>query len=80
MTITYQPRGVCSQKMIIQIEDDVIQNVEVHGGCSGNLKGICILLEGMRVSDAVSRLKGIRCGGKASSCPDQLACALENIK
>jgi uncharacterized protein (TIGR03905 family) len=76
-TITYTPKGVCSRRMEIDVEGDVIQAVRVMGGCDGNLKGICSLLKGMAVSDAVARLEGIRCGGKATSCPDQLAHALK---
>jgi uncharacterized protein (TIGR03905 family) len=76
-TITYTPKGVCSRRMEIDVEGDVIQAVRVMGGCDGNLKGICSLLKGMTVSDAVARMEGIRCGGKATSCPDQLAHALK---
>jgi uncharacterized protein (TIGR03905 family) len=76
-TITYTPKGVCSRHMEIDVENDVIQAVRVMGGCDGNLKGICSLLKGMTVSDAIARMEGIRCGGKATSCPDQLAQALK---
>jgi uncharacterized protein (TIGR03905 family) len=76
-TITYTPKGVCSRRMEIDVEGDVIQAVRVMGGCDGNLKGICSLLQGMTVSDAIARMEGIRCGGKATSCPDQLAHALK---
>ena len=75
-TITYRPRGVCSRNMEIDVEGDVIQSVRVEGGCSGNLQGICSLLKGMTVEEAVARMEGIRCGGKPTSCPDQLAQAL----
>ena len=79
-TINYTPRGVCSQKMEIDVEDGVIQAVRVMGGCSGNLQGICSLLKGMTVEEAVGRMEGIRCGMKPTSCPDQLARALkENL-
>lgn len=78
MHISYIPRGVCSQLMEIDIEDGIIQKVEVEGGCSGNLKGISKLLVGMRAEDAVDRLRGIRCGFKSTSCPDQLSKALES--
>lgn len=80
MTIEYMPRGVCSRKMTIQVEEDVIQNVQVEGGCSGNLQGISRLVEGMRVEDAIARMEGIRCGWKNTSCPDQLAQALKQYK
>ena len=77
MTITYTPRGVCSQAFRIEVEDDVIRSVQVVGGCSGNLQGLSALLRGMRVEDAIKRLDGIRCGTKPTSCPDQLAQALK---
>ena len=59
--------------------DHTIQSIEVMGGCNGNLKGIASLLKGMKAEDAISKLKGIRCGFKPTSCPDQLACALEEM-
>ena len=77
MTITYTPRGVCSQAFRIEVEDDVIRSVQVVGGCSGHLQGLSALLRGMRVEDAIQRLDGIRCGTKPTSCPDQLAQALK---
>lgn len=77
MHISYRPKGVCSQLMTIDVEDGIIEKVEVVGGCSGNLQGISRLLVGMRVSDAVEKLEGIRCGYKPTSCPDQLAKALK---
>ena len=77
MTITYIPRGVCSQAFQIEVEDGVIQSVQVVGGCHGNLQGLSALLRGMQVEDAVRRLEGIRCGNKPTSCPDQLAQALK---
>ncbi len=80
MTIEYLPRGVCSRKMIIEVEDDIIQKVQVEGGCSGNLQGISRLVEGMSVDEAVSRMEGIRCGWKNTSCPDQMAQALKQYK
>ncbi len=76
-TIKYTPRGVCSRAMEIDVEDGVIQDVRVLGGCNGNLKGICSLLRGMTVQDAIGRLEGIKCGMKPTSCPDQLAQALK---
>ena len=75
-TITYQPRGVCSRHMEIDVDNGIIQAVRVQGGCSGNLQGIRSLLKGMRVEDAIARMEGIRCGSKATSCPDPLAQAL----
>ena len=77
MTIDYTPRGVCSQRFVIQVEDGVIRSLQVAGGCSGNLQGISRLVEGMPVKEAIARLEGIRCGMKPTSCPDQLAQALK---
>ena len=76
----YQTKGVCSTSIDIEVEDGVIKFVEFFGGCNGNLQGISALVEGMKVDDAISRLKGIRCGCITTSCPDQLARALEQIK
>lgn len=76
-TITYQPQGVCSKHMEIDLENDVIQAVRVKGGCSGNLQGICSLLVGMTKEEAIRRMDGIHCGPRATSCPDQLAQALK---
>jgi len=73
---TYQTKGVCSRAIDIEIENDIITRVEYHGGCSGNTQGVAALVRGMRVTDAVERLTGIRCGFKSTSCPDQLAEAL----
>lgn len=80
MKITYRPRGVCSRLMEIELEDNKIASVRVIGGCDGNLKGIASLLVGMDVDEAISRMEGIRCGGKATSCPDQLAQALRTAR
>ena len=80
MTIEYIPKGVCSRKMIIDVEDDTIKSVRVEGGCSGNLQGISRLAEGMKVAEAISRMEGIRCGWKNTSCPDQLAQALKTYQ
>lgn len=80
MTITYTPQGVCSRQMTVEAEDGVITQVQVTGGCNGNLKGIISLLKGMKVEDAISRMEGIRCGTKATSCPDQLAQALRQLQ
>lgn len=76
MTITYRPKGVCSRLMRVEVEDGIIRQVEVQGGCSGNLQGISWLLVGMPVQQAIERMEGVRCGGKPTSCPDQLAKAL----
>ena len=76
-TIKYTPVGVCSRAMEIDVDDGVIRDVRVLGGCNGNLKGICSLLRGMTVQDAIDRMDGIKCGMKPTSCPDQLAQALK---
>ncbi len=76
-TIQYRPRGVCSSFMEIDVEDGVIRDCRVTGGCNGNLQGISSLLRGMPVQEAISRMEGIRCGRKSTSCPDQLAQALK---
>ncbi|MBQ8791146.1 MAG: TIGR03905 family TSCPD domain-containing protein [Ruminiclostridium sp.] len=80
MTFEYVPRGVCSRKMVLEIEDNVLQSLEVYGGCNGNLKGISSLVEGMDIDEIIERLDGITCGGKITSCPDQLAQALKKYK
>ncbi len=79
MTITYVPKGVCSRLMTVEAEDGIIKKVDVVGGCNGNLQGITRLVEGMSVEDAISRLEGIDCGGKGTSCPDQLTKALKQL-
>lgn len=73
----YRPRGVCSQMINFDIEDNKVKNVSFIGGCNGNLQGISRLIEGMDVDEAISRIEGIRCGFKSTSCPDQLAMALK---
>ncbi len=80
MTYTYRPRGVCSQLMEIETEDNILKSFRVLGGCDGNLQGIARLIVGMEVDEVIARLDGIRCGGKPSSCPDQLAQALKAMK
>lgn len=76
MTIEYRPQGVCSRIMRVTVEDGIVQNVQVEGGCNGNLQGIVSLVKGMSAQEAVERLEGIRCGGKPTSCPDQLSRAI----
>ncbi len=80
MIYEFTPRGVCSQKMLINIEDDVVVDLKVIGGCNGNLQGISSLVKGMKVDDIITRLEGIRCGMKQTSCPDQLSRALKAYK
>lgn len=78
MTVTFRPQGTCSQEMRVQLSNDnVIEKLEVLGGCSGNLQGIAALVQGMPAQEAIAKLKGIRCGFKPTSCPDQLARGLE---
>ena len=77
-TYTFQPRGVCSREMQVDLDEhNVIQGFRVVAGCHGNLQGIAALVKGMPAEEAIRRLKGIRCGGKSTSCPDQLALGLE---
>ena len=77
MEYRYYPKGVCSNEMIIELDGDVIKKVTIIGGCAGNTVGVSRLVEGMKVKEAIKRLKGIPCGLKSTSCPDQLAIALE---
>ena len=80
MKYTYRPRGTCSQLMEMEIEDNKLVSLKVTGGCSGNLQGIAKLVAGMEVGDVIERLEGICCGFKSTSCPDQLAKALRQIR
>jgi uncharacterized protein (TIGR03905 family) len=73
----YSPKGVCSQKITFDITDNKVHNVRFHGGCAGNTQGVSRLIEGMEIGEAISRLDGIQCGFKGTSCPDQLAQALK---
>lgn len=77
---SYKTKGVCSQKIDFDVVDGNVHNVTFLGGCNGNLQGIGKLVEGMPVSEVIERLKGVNCGFKGTSCPDQLAKALEEIK
>lgn len=76
----YKTSGTCSSAINLEVEGDIFKSVSFTGGCNGNLQGISRLVEGMKVEDAISRLKGIRCGFKNTSCPDQLARALESLE
>ena len=76
MQYEYKTKGTCSQRILFEIDEGIVKNVQYIGGCNGNLQGIGRLVEGMQVSEVISRLEGIRCGMKATSCPDQLANAL----
>lgn len=77
MEIKYQPHGVCSRQIVIDVEDGIVNSVKFVGGCSGNTQGVAALAKGMKVDDVIDRLKGIRCNSKPTSCPDQLAKALK---
>lgn len=79
MEFEYTPKGVCSRKMIFDVEDGKVVSAEVIGGCNGNLKGICSLIQGQKISDVIARLEGITCGPKPTSCPDQIAQALKQM-
>ncbi len=76
MKHTYQTQGTCSQAIEFEIEDGIVRNVQFHGGCNGNTQGVAALVEGMKAEDVIAKLEGIRCGFKATSCPDQLAQAI----
>lgn len=80
MVHEYLPTGVCSMRITIEVEENKIKSVKFLGGCAGNTKGVAALVEGMDIDEAIKRLKGIDCRGKGSSCPDQLAIALEEVK
>ncbi len=75
--IEYKTSGTCSRMVIIDLEDGIITDCSFVGGCAGNTLGVSSLVKGMRAKDAISKLKGIKCGFKPTSCPDQLARALE---
>ncbi len=76
----YKTSGVCSRQILIDVEGDTVEKVEYIGGCSGNTQGVAALVKGMKIDEAIKRLSGIRCGYKSTSCPDQLARALIEIK
>ena len=77
MAFTYTPRGVCSRSITVDLDNGLVKNVRFEGGCSGNTQGVSRLVEGMPAEEAIRRLSGIRCGFKSTSCPDQLAAALQ---
>lgn len=80
MTYRYQTCGTCSREIEVELEDGVIRRVQFHGGCAGNLAGISKLVEGMPAQQVIDTFSGIRCGRRPSSCPDQLARALEQAR
>lgn len=77
---SYTTKGVCSRQINIEVEGDTIKSVQFVGGCNGNTQGISALVQGMNIDDAISRLEGINCNGRGTSCPDQLAKALKTLK
>ena len=80
MQYEYQTNGTCSRSILFDVEDGKVKNVQFIGGCNGNLKGIGVLVEGMDIDEVISRVEGIHCGMKSTSCPDQLAQALKMAK
>ena len=77
---SYEPSGVCSALITFEVDDGIVRNVQFTRGCNGNTQGISRLVEGMNIDDVIARLKGTNCNGKGTSCPDQLARALELAK
>ncbi len=77
MKTSYRPKGVCSRQYDIELENGIIKNITITGGCNGNLKGICALLTGKPAHEIIEQFRGIRCGSKPTSCPDQISYALE---
>lgn len=80
MEYRYKPQGVCSSEIIVDIENSIIKKMRVINGCNGNLQGISSLVEGMTIDAVIKKLRGIRCNGRPTSCPDQIAIALEKIQ
>ena len=80
MQYTYKTKGTCSREINFEVENGKVKNVQFIGGCNGNLKGIAALVEGMDIDDVISRVEGVTCGPKSTSCPDQLAQALKAAK
>ena len=79
-TLSYTTRGTCSRQIDIVCDGDIVESVRFIGGCSGNTQGVAALVTGINIDEAIKRIKGIKCGPKPTSCPDQLACALEELK
>ena len=80
MAYEYTTQGTCARKILFDIQDGKVRDVQFVSGCHGNTQGVAALVEGMDVDDVIARLKGIKCGGKPTSCPDQLATALEAVR
>ena len=79
MTYTYKTKGTCSSNIELEVEDGIVKDIAVWGGCNGHLQGLSRLVAGMQVKEVISRLEGIRCGGRPTSCPDQLCKALHEM-
>ena len=80
MEYRYKTRGVCSSEILLELDGDVVKSAKFTGGCNGNLKGLSKLVRGMKIDEVIARLEGTTCGLKGTSCPDQLAAALKEIK
>lgn len=80
MKYSYKTKGTCSREIHIEVENDKVKDVEFVGGCSGNTQGIAALVKGMDIQDVIDKCKNIDCDGRGTSCPDQLAKALEEIQ
>ena len=80
MEYRYSPEGVCSSEFIIELDGDIVKKVKIVGGCPGNTVGVSKLVEGKKIDEVINTFKGIPCGMRGTSCPDQLARALEEIK
>ncbi len=80
MQFSYKTNGVCSRKIVIDVENGVVENVRFEGGCNGNTQGVSALVKGMKVEEVIARLENIKCGFKNTSCPDQLAQALKSLE
>ena len=80
MTYEYKTKGVCSRSIVIDVDNETVKSVRFVGGCNGNTQGVASLVAGMKIEDVIGRLSGINCGGRGTSCPDQLSQALIQIK
>ena len=80
MEYVYSPKGVCSMRMVFNIEGNIVKSLKIIGGCPGNTVGVSKLVEGKNIEEVIQMLKGIPCGNKGTSCPDQIAIALEEYK
>ena len=80
MEISYKTKGICARGITVEVENGTVKRVRFDGGCNGNTQGVATLVEGMRVDDVISKLEGIKCGFKNTSCPAQLAEALKEYK